>query len=180
MIAAYGADKSLQEIANLVIVAGTRDDIRDMEESQQKILSDMLMDIDRYDLWGKIAIPKHLHPEDVPELYRMAVRRRGIFANPALTEPFGLTLIEAAASGLPIVATEDGGPRDIIGNCNNGILVNPLDQQAITDAFNLALVRQGNSGVTGRKVVWWVCAIITPGNCPYRCVYEGGASVAAS
>ena len=42
--------------------------------------------------------------------------------NPAFTEPFGLTLIEAAACALPIVATEDGGPQDIVANCGNGIL----------------------------------------------------------
>mgnify|MGYP000069541195 CR=1 FL=1 len=44
----------------------------------------------------------------------------GVFINPALTEPFGLTLLEAAASGLPVVATENGGPVDIIANCKNG------------------------------------------------------------
>lgn len=59
----------------------------------------------------------------------------GVFVNPALTEPFGLTLIEAAASGVPIVATEDGGPRDIIGNCKNGVLIDPLDNEAIAAAL---------------------------------------------
>jgi sucrose-phosphate synthase len=58
-----------------------------------------------------------------------------VFVNPALTEPFGLTLLEAAASGLPLVATENGGPVDIIGNCDNGILVDPLDKTAIADAL---------------------------------------------
>jgi sucrose-phosphate synthase len=138
LVSAYGQDARLQEVANLVIVAGNRDDIRDLDEAQQKVLGDLL-DIDRYDLWGKVAIPKHHSAEDVPELYRMAARRRGIFVNPALTEPFGLTLIEAAASGLPFVATEDGGPQDIIGNCRNGLLINPLDQAAIAEALNLAL-----------------------------------------
>src|SRR5690606_39018441 len=37
--------------------------------------------------------------------------------------------------GLPIVATEDGGPRDIMGNCNNGILVDPLEPASISDAL---------------------------------------------
>jgi sucrose-phosphate synthase len=68
-------------------------------------------------------------------LYRLAATSRGVFINPALTEPFGLTLIEAAASGLPIVATEDGGPRDITRNCNNGYLVDPLDKSAIEKAL---------------------------------------------
>jgi sucrose-phosphate synthase len=48
-----------------------------------------------------------------------------------LTEPFGLTLIEAAACGLPVVATEDGGPIDIIANCHNGYLIDPLDTEDI-------------------------------------------------
>ncbi|MBU2739532.1 HAD family hydrolase, partial [Acidithiobacillus concretivorus] len=55
----------------------------------------------------------------------------GAFINPALTEPFGLTLIEAAACGLPILATEDGGPKDIIANCQNGVLIDPLNAKEI-------------------------------------------------
>jgi sucrose-phosphate synthase len=65
----------------------------------------------------------------------MAERSRGVFINPALTEPFGLTLLEAAASGLPLVATENGGPVDIIANCRNGMLVDPLNRQAMAQAL---------------------------------------------
>jgi sucrose-phosphate synthase len=140
LIKAYGESQELQQRANLVLVAGTRDDIREMEEeSQRQVLRDLLLDLDKYDLWGKVSIPKHCLSEDVPELYRLAVRRRGVFVNPALTEPFGLTLIEAAASGLPFVATEDGGPRDILANCHNGLLVDPLDSDAIAQALITAL-----------------------------------------
>jgi len=139
LIQAYGSDPSLQDMANLVIIAGSREDIRAMEESQRKVMNDVLLDIDRYDLWGKIAIPKHFMVEDIPEVYRLAVRRRGIFVNPALTEPFGLTLIEAAASGLPIIAPEDGGPRDIITNCRNGLLVDTLNPSDIASALKDAL-----------------------------------------
>lgn len=139
LVDAYGGNPELQEKANLVIVAGNRDDIRELDEASQKVLRELLLDIDHYDLWGKVAIPKHHNAEDVPELYRFAARRRGVFVNPAFTEPFGLTLIEAAASGLPFVATEDGGPRDIVANCCNGLLVNPLDPVAIAAAINNAL-----------------------------------------
>lgn len=139
LVRAYGEDPELQGIANLVIVAGSREDIRDMEESSRKVMSDLIFDIDRYDLWGKVAIPKHCTLDDVPELYRLAVRKRGIFVNPAFTEPFGLTLIEAAASGLPFVATEDGGPRDIVANCRNGLLINPLNHADIANALKTAL-----------------------------------------
>ncbi len=131
LIEAFGESKELKRKANLVIVAGNRDDISEMEESSQQVLTEILLAIDRYDLYGRVAYPKHHQPGDVSILYRLAALSGGVFVNPALTEPFGLTLIEAAACGVPIVATEDGGPGDIINNCRNGLLIDPLDKQAI-------------------------------------------------
>jgi sucrose-phosphate synthase len=140
LITAFGEDQGLQESANLVIVAGNRDDILDLDSGAQEVLSEILMLIDRYDLYGKVAYPKHHSADDVPLIYRLAAVSGGVFVNPALTEPFGLTLIEAAASGLPIVATEDGGPRDIIQNCHNGVLIDPLDPQDITNGLRQILM----------------------------------------
>lgn len=135
LIDAYGGSSQLQELANLVIVAGNRDDINDLSEGAQEVLTSLLVAIDRYDLYGRVAYPKHHKADEVPDIYRLAALSGGVFVNPALTEPFGLTLIEAAATGLPIVATEDGGPRDIIGNCANGILIDPLDSDTIAAAL---------------------------------------------
>ncbi len=135
LIEAFGKSESLQTLANLVIIAGSRDDIREMESGAQDVLTNMLVSIDVYDLYGRVAIPKKLPSKEVSEIYRLTAASRGVFINPALTEPFGLTLLEAAASGIPLVATENGGPVDIIGNCNNGLLVNPLDQDAIAQAL---------------------------------------------
>lgn len=139
LIRAYGENPELREAANLLVIAGNRDDIRSMEKGASEVLDEMLLLIDRYDLHGQIAYPKHHEPNDVPEYYRLAAQRHGVFVNPALTEPFGLTLIEAAASGLPIVATNDGGPRDIIEFCKNGQLVDPLDADAIGEALLAAI-----------------------------------------
>ena len=131
LVEVYGESKQLQREANLVLIMGSRDDIREMPSGQKKVLSRILTLIDVYDLYGKVAYPKKHQPDEVPALYRMITKSKGIFINPALTEPFGLTLLEAAASGCPIIATNDGGPNDIIANCQNGILVDPLDQKAI-------------------------------------------------
>jgi sucrose-phosphate synthase len=136
---AYGENIQLQEMANLVIVAGTREDIRELEESQQKVMNNLLLNIDKYDLWGKVAIPKNISQDEIPELYRYAAKRKGVFINAAFTEPFGLTLIEAAASGLPFIAPDDGGPRDILSNCQNGLLTDTLDTNAIADSLIEAL-----------------------------------------
>ena len=139
LLEVYGESDSLQQLANLVIVAGNRDDILDMESGAQEVITNLLLAIDQYNLYGKVAYPKHHRADEVPVFYRLAALSKGVFINPALTEPFGLTLIEAAASGLPIVATEDGGPMDIIGNCQNGYLVDPLDKPDITNALLKAL-----------------------------------------
>ena len=139
LLAAYAGSQSLRELANLVLVIGNRVDIRELDETPRDVYMDLLLDIDRYDLYGRVAIPKQHTQGELAGIYRLAVRRRGVFVNPALTEPFGLTLIEAAASGLPIVATNDGGPRDIVDNCRNGLLVDPLDPAAIAQALEAAI-----------------------------------------
>ncbi|MES9852299.1 MAG: HAD-IIB family hydrolase [Candidatus Thiodiazotropha sp. L084R] len=131
LLEVYGESSQLQNVANLVIIAGNRDDIRDMESGPQSVMTDILMNIDLYDLYGHVAVPKRHLAKEVPEIYQLAARSKGVFVNPALTEPFGLTLLEAAASGLPLIATENGGPVDIIGNCKNGLLVDPLNKKAI-------------------------------------------------
>ena len=135
LVRVFGENPKFREMANLVLVLGSRDDLREMPTGQRRVLTNVLHLIDVYDLYGHVAYPKAHRPSDVPELYRLTARRKGVFVNPALTEPFGLTLLEAAASGVPIVATNDGGPRDIIANCQNGLLIDPLSAEDIDHAL---------------------------------------------
>lgn len=135
LIQAFAGTPELRDAANLVLIPGSRDDIKEMEPGPRRVLNEILLAIDRHDLYGLVAYPKHNDARDIVDLYRLATRSRGVFVNPALTEPFGLTLIEAAASGLPLVATDDGGPNDIIGTCQNGLLVDPTDARAMASAI---------------------------------------------
>ena len=166
LIDAYGESPELRESANLVVVAGNRDDITDMEDGARGVLTDILLAVDRHDLYGHVAYPKHHRPEDVATLYRLAAATRGVFVNPALTEPFGLTLLEAAACGLPLVATEDGGPRDIVGNCQNGHLIDPLDREAMAETILRAISEKASwrrfaaNGIQGvRKHYSWTAHV---------------------
>ena len=120
LIRAFAQTPGLKKMANLILIAGTRTDIAEMERGPRDVLTELLRLVDRYDLYGSVAYPKDVSPQEIPDLYRVAAQSQGLFVNPALTEPFGLTLLEAAASGLPIVATADGGPRDITNICQNG------------------------------------------------------------
>ncbi|QDU35792.1 Mannosylfructose-phosphate synthase [Maioricimonas rarisocia] len=136
LIKAYGESRELQAIANLAVFAGIRENIETMPDNERQVLTDMLLLMDRYDLYGKMAVPKQHDSEfEVPELYRLAASTRGIFVNSAFIELFGLTFIESSATGLPFVGTENGGPQDIIENCRSGIIVNVNEQEALTDAM---------------------------------------------
>ncbi|MBD2250027.1 glycosyltransferase [Nostoc parmelioides] len=50
--------------------------------------------------------------EQMPTVYRSA----DVFTLPSIDEPFGLAYVEAMASGLPVVATDDEMRRQIVGN----------------------------------------------------------------
>jgi sucrose-phosphate synthase len=141
LITAYGEDKELQHIANLAVFAGVRKDIEQMSDNEREVLTDLLLRMDRYDLYGKLALPKKHDPDtDIPVLYRLAAATRGVFINPALVENFGITIIEASASGLPVVSTDHGGPKEIIGTCGSGELVDARDTEAIQAALKRILI----------------------------------------
>jgi len=72
--------------------------------------------------------------EKMPEIYRVA----DVFTLPSLSsESFGNVLVEAMASGLPIVATDDPIRREIVGNA--GIFVDPTNINEYTKALETAL-----------------------------------------
>jgi sucrose-phosphate synthase len=143
IIQSYGQDKELQAMANLAIFAGVRKDIAQMPDDEKDILTNLLLLLDKYDLYGKMAIPKKNDPKlDVPEIYRMAARKKGVFVNATPGENFGLTIIEAASCGLPVVASPTGGPKEILEQCNNGILVDVDDPAAIAEALKKIIADQ--------------------------------------
>ncbi|CAL4988817.1 unnamed protein product [Urochloa decumbens] len=150
LLKAYGESRHLRELANLTLILGNRDDIEEMSGGAATVLTAVLKLIDRYDLYGQVAYPKHHKQTDVPHIYRLAAKTKGVFINPALVEPFGLTLIEAAAYGLPVVATKNGGPVDIIAALHNGLLVDPHDAAAITEAL-LSLLADKSRWVECRR-----------------------------
>jgi len=123
LVEAFGRSTALHGRHNLVLVMGCRSLDGPLGSEESQVLQQVNGWLDRPDFRGRVALPRQLRRDQIPAVYRWAARRGGVFVNPALSEPFGLTLLEAAASGLPVVATDDGGPREILQRCRNGLLV---------------------------------------------------------
>lgn len=69
--------------------------------------------------------PGYLHGEELSGVYASA----DIFLFPSTTETFGNVVLEALASGLPAVVSDEGGPREIVENSQAGMAVkakNPM------------------------------------------------------
>ena len=108
---------------------------------------------DRVRLLGKVA------PDDLASLYRAA----WVTALPARAEAFGLVLVESLACGTPVVALDQGGPRDIV-RPGIGVLAGE-DVEALADACAEAVGLAGEAGTVERcreaGMAWdWRSAIV--------------------
>jgi glycosyltransferase involved in cell wall biosynthesis len=94
----------------LVIVGGGSKDIHDCEEEiKQYVELNRLEDSVKFT--GNVTnVDEYLQASD-------------IFVFPTENEAFGISLIEAMACGLPVIATPVGGIKDIVNNGKNGLIV---------------------------------------------------------
>ncbi len=125
----YGKSKELQEEANLIIVAGKVNPANSSDAEEREQIEIMHSLIEKYNLKNKIRWIGKLLPKDkTGEIYRIVADRGGIFVQPALFEGFGLTVLEAMRSGVPVFATQYGGPLEIIEEAKSGFHINPVNE----------------------------------------------------
>lgn len=78
-------------------------------------------------------------PAAEPEEVAAELRRADVFVFPSLAEGFSLALLEAMATGLPIVATRVGAAPDLLEDGVSALLVEPADAEALADAVRRLL-----------------------------------------
>jgi glycosyltransferase involved in cell wall biosynthesis len=85
--------------------------------------------------------------DDIPEV----MASLDVFVHCSIRpEPFGLVLVEAMATGTPLVASCDGGVPEVVINGETGILFPPEDEIALAAAVSLLLSDKGLRVETGR------------------------------
>ena len=130
----FGASPRLRERANLLVVGGYLDPNQSADHEEQDQIRHMHHLMDKHGLDGQMRwLGMRLDKNLSGELYRYVADKRGIFVQPALFEAFGLTIIEAMASGLPTFATRYGGPLEIIQHNRSGFHIDPNDGVAATE-----------------------------------------------
>ncbi|BAY48533.1 group 1 glycosyl transferase [Scytonema sp. HK-05] len=133
LVQAFAMSQTLQERANLLLLTGGLDDpLREKasDDVTEEVLAPIREVVEENNLWGKIsAFGLSEGQEALAATYRFMAKRRSVFALTALYEPFGLAPLEAAAAGLPVVATQNGGPSESLrkGDTEYGVLVDPED-----------------------------------------------------
>ncbi len=84
---------------------------------------------------------------DVPEILKIA----DVLVMPSFNEGMGRAIVEAMASGLPVVGSDVGGIPDLIVNGSNGFLVPPGDVPALSSAIQHLLIDEGLRRKMGDK-----------------------------
>ena len=107
------------------------------------------------DAFVKAGLEKRLHLTGVLQYQHLvdAYFAMDVFAFASLSETQGIVLIEAMAAGLPVVALDAPGVREVIEDYHNGRLLNEMDQQSFVDALIWALSRTPEELQTTKQVV---------------------------
>lgn len=58
------------------LIMGNRDGIDEMSSTSASVLLSVLKLIDKHDLYGQVAYPKHHKQSDVPDIYRLAAKTK--------------------------------------------------------------------------------------------------------
>ncbi|MCA9365205.1 MAG: glycosyltransferase family 4 protein [Candidatus Moranbacteria bacterium] len=112
--------------ARLMFVGGEGDAAEDLHGIVQK-----------EDLNDVVTFTGHVAHEEMPGYYHQA----HVFLLPSLNEGMSNNLLEAMASGLPIIMTPTGGAKELIEEEKNGFLVPMKDAKAIEEKIEIMISR---------------------------------------
>ena len=137
LVQAFAKSPGLRRLANLVMITrGLEDPLHNPDEAtdeQRPVIDELISVIEDSGLQGVVSAFSLSGQTALAALYRWGADTGGVFCLPAEYEPFGMTVIEAMAVGLPVVATKNGGPRETTDEGRAGFLADPHDPEDIAE-----------------------------------------------
>lgn len=79
------------------------------------------------------------------------LRLADIFVMPSAREGMPLALLEAMAAGLPVIGSKTGGMADVLRHGENGLLVEPGDQEGLVSCLSLLMGSEERRSELGKK-----------------------------
>jgi glycosyltransferase involved in cell wall biosynthesis len=108
--------------------------------------------VQKFGLAERLHFTGWLDQTEIPQRYQQA----DIFVLPSRDEGMANVILEAMASGLPVIATSIAGNVELVQHGENGLLVTPDDPEQLADAL-LALMNEvelrQRMGSSGRALV---------------------------
>jgi glycosyltransferase involved in cell wall biosynthesis len=122
------------------------------------LIKNLKLKTKNFKIQSKVKFLGRVANHDIPKL----LSESDLFIRPSRHEGFGISFLEAMASGVPVIATPVGGIVDFVTDQKTGLLVPPDNPQAIAGAIvkltsnkNLYLHLQGHAMDLARKHYNW-------------------------
>ncbi len=129
-VARLSPEKDIGTLLHAAVLAAREDDAFRLEiAGDGACMADLRRTATELGLNGRVRF--HGQVRDVPAL----LARAGLFVLPSLTEGVSLTLLEAMACGLAVVATRVGGNPEVVADGETGLLTPPGDPAALSRAL---------------------------------------------
>jgi sucrose-phosphate synthase len=156
LVEAWVSSPELHQAARLALfVRGAADPFDDdtaLGEGERAVLAPIRERVQAAGLRERVLFVDARSQRQLASAYRHFAAMGSVFALPSLFEPFGLAPIEAAACGLAVAATSQGGPSEIFAD-GSGLLFAPDDPADTARVLIETLERQPELAAAGRARV---------------------------
>ncbi len=133
--------KKLPELKLRLVIIGHGPQERELRRLAQEL-----------DVYRKVTFKGAIAHSQVPQ----ALRGMDIFCALSRNESFGVAVVEASATGLPVIVTRVGGLPEVVEDKVTGLIVPPEDEQAAANAIEQLVLSPEQSdvmGAAGRRFV---------------------------
>lgn len=122
---------------------------------QKHMLEQLCME---FGILNKVTFHGYVNQHSEPEKYMRLLQNMDIFTILSVldSETFGVAAVEAAACGIPVVATKVGGLPEVVEDGVTGLLVAPANSRETAEALSKLLNNESmrlEMGIQGRKKV---------------------------